>query len=128
MRLKTHREIDETLCGRLTRLEEGSAEVWLHTRRSMAVDREGLVHGGFLFGAADYAAMAAVNDPYVVLGSAETKFLAPVRVGQSVRFIARVRDERGKKRRVEVEGRVEGHKVFEGSFTCFVLERHVLEC
>jgi acyl-coenzyme A thioesterase PaaI-like protein len=127
MRLTTHRQIDETLCGLVTRLEEGGAEVWLHTRRSMAADERGLIHGGFLFGAADYAAMAAVNDPNVVLGSAETKFLAPVRLGESIRFVAEVREARGKKRRVGVVGTVEGRRVFEGCFICFVLERHVLE-
>jgi len=127
MKLRTHRQIDETLCGRVTRLEENEAELWLHTRESMVADDLGLIHGGFLFGAADYAAMAAVNDPYVVLGAAETRFLAPVRKGQSVRFIARVVEEKGKKRSVEVRGSVEGSEVFWGRFTCFVLERHVLE-
>ena len=36
---------------------------------------------GFIFGAADYAAMLAVNQPNVVLGAAETHFLKPSRVG-----------------------------------------------
>ena len=33
---------------------------------------------------ADYAAMLAVNDPFVVLGAAQTRFLAPVAVGERV--------------------------------------------
>ena len=33
-----------------------------------------------MFGAADYAAMLAVNDPNVVLGNAELRFVAPVEV------------------------------------------------
>jgi acyl-coenzyme A thioesterase PaaI-like protein len=48
----------------------------------MAVDDRGLVHGGFVFGLADHAAMLAVNDPNVVLGAASTRFLKPVRVGE----------------------------------------------
>ena len=127
MHLRTHRKIDESLCGRLGRLEEGWAEVWLSTYRRMVADEKGLVHGGFLFGAADYAAMAAVNDPHVVLGAAQTRFLAPVKVGQTVRFIAELRTVKGKKRTVTVTGDVEGQSVFEGEFVCFVLERHVLE-
>jgi len=43
----------------------------------MAVDQMGLVHGGFTFGAADFAAMAAVNDPNVVLVSSECRFFKP---------------------------------------------------
>jgi acyl-coenzyme A thioesterase PaaI-like protein len=40
---------------------------------------------------------------------------------------AAVTEEKGKKRIVEVEAFVEEKKVFEGSFTTFVPERHVLE-
>ena len=56
----------------------------LLTNRSMAVDETGLVHGGYIFGLADYAAMIAVNHPNVVLGSSEVKFLKPVRAGETV--------------------------------------------
>ncbi len=126
MHLRTHRQIDESLCGRVTALEEGFARVWLHTTQAMVADEKGLVHGGFLFGAADYAAMAAVNDPNVVLGAAEVRFLAPVRKGESVIFEARVAEQKGKRRRVKVAGSVEGRRVFEGSFDAFVLEKHVL--
>ncbi|WP_456393360.1 MaoC/PaaZ C-terminal domain-containing protein [Nitratifractor sp.] len=127
MTLETHKAIDESLCGRLTKLEENYAEVRLHTSAAMLADERGLIHGGFLFGAADYAAMAAVNDPYVVLGAAEVKFLAPVRHGQTVLFRAEITGAKAKKRLVLVTGECEGARVFEGSFTAFVLERHVLE-
>jgi uncharacterized protein (TIGR00369 family) len=115
------------LCGRLLELGEGSARVALDTVASMAVDARGLVHGGFVFGLADYAAMLAVNDPNVVLGAAETRFLKPIRSGDRVIAIARTLDTRGRKHDVRVEATVDSEKVFEGTFTCFVLERHVLE-
>jgi len=125
--LKTHLRIDESLCGKVIHTEEGKAEVWFHTSASMIADERGLIHGGFLFGAADYAAMAAVNDPNVVLGAAEVKFLAPVRHGQSVLFRAEVTQQKGKKRMVAVTGECNDIKVFEGNFTAFVLQKHVLE-
>ena len=78
-------------------------------------------------GAADYAAMAAVNDPYVVLGSSEVRFLAPVAKGQSVDFEATVTEERGKRRMVSVVGMCDGRRVFEGAFVAFVLVGYVLE-
>ena len=93
----------------------------------MSVDAQGLIHGGFVFGLADYAAMLAVNDPNVVLGAAETRFLKPVRVGDQVIATAETIKANGRKREVHVEAVVDSVKVFEGSFTCFVLERHVLE-
>ncbi len=127
MQLQTHLAIDESLSGRVVHLREGYAQVVLPTHRAMLADRQGLIHGGFLFGAADYAAMAAVNDPNVVLGAAEIRFLAPVRKGETVIFEAEVQSRKGKKRIVKVQGKVEGKKVFQGNFTAFVPDRHILE-
>jgi acyl-coenzyme A thioesterase PaaI-like protein len=126
MQLNTHLTIDTSLCGHVIKLQEKYAEVLLHTTRQMAADEKGLVHGGFIFGAADYAAMSAVNDPLVVLGAAASKFVAPVKVGDAVLCKASVVSEKGKKREVEVQAYVKDRLVFEGSFTTFVLEEHVL--
>jgi len=127
MELDTHLEIDKELCGTVVALSEGAATVELALSPRMGADAQGLVHGGFLFGAADYAAMAAVNDPFVVLGSAETRFLRPSRIGGRLVFEARVTESVGKKRKVEVTGRDEaGQEVFAGTFACFVLAAHVL--
>ncbi len=127
MQQNTHLSIDISLCGKVTKLEKNYAEVLLHTTRQMAADTHGLVHGGFLFGAADYAAMCAVNDPYVVLGAASSKFIAPVKAGDVVLCQAAVSSEKGKKKMVNVQAFVSGRLVFEGSFTTFVLDKHVLE-
>ena len=128
MDLKTHLGINRTLCGEVHSVDEGAAVVKIVTTREMVADDHDLVHGGFIFGAADFAAMAAVNDPNVVLGSAEVKFLKPTRCGESVTLRAKIAETVGKRRRVDVEGVDEGGaKVFSGVFTCFVLERHVLE-
>jgi len=93
----------------------------------MVADEKGLIHGGFIFLAADFAAMCAVNDPNVVLGAATSKFIAPVKVGATVLYRASVASEKGKKREVEVKAFVSDRLVFSGSFTTFVLESHVLE-
>ncbi|MCJ7764640.1 MAG: thioesterase, partial [Thiovulaceae bacterium] len=57
----THLKIDNSLCGEAVKIEQGLAQVRLVTTQQMAADSEGLVHGGFIFGAADFAAMCAVN-------------------------------------------------------------------
>lgn len=127
MRLNTHLGINRTLCGKLVSINEGTAVVKLDTTAEMAADDRGLVHGGFIFGAADFAAMAAVNDPFVVLGSAEVKFLKPSKCGDSLMLTAKVAETAGKRRIVDVEGVDDaGTKIFSGIFTCFVLEKHVL--
>ena len=128
MYLKTHLAINQSLCGQLLSIDEGIAIVKINTTSQMVVDDHKLVHGGFIFGAADYAAMAAVNDPNVVLGSAEVKFLKPAKSGDSVTLKARVGKVNGKRRLVDVEGvDADGSIVFSGIFTCFVLEKHVFE-
>ncbi len=126
MQLNTHLNINTSLCGKVIKLQENYAEVLLHTTQQMVADTQGLVHGGFIFGAADYAAMSAVNDPFVVLGASSSKFIAPVKVGDAVICKASVVSIKGKKAEVDVEAFVNEKLVFEGNFTTFVLPAHVL--
>jgi acyl-coenzyme A thioesterase PaaI-like protein len=123
----THLKIDPRLCGRPLELGEGRARVAFEPTPEMAADERGLVHGGFVFGAADYAAMLAVNHPNVVLGAAEVRFSLPCRVGEEL--IAEAERQSVDKRRHSVEVRVlrGSEEVLSGSFTCFVLDRHVLD-
>ncbi|MCA9515876.1 MAG: hypothetical protein KC635_13110 [Myxococcales bacterium] len=124
---RTHLAIDPTLVGVPGPLAAGRAEATLTATATMAADDRGLVHGGFTFGLADYAAMLAVNDPNVVLGGASTRFLAPVTVGEVMVARAEVREEKGKKRVVAVTVSVGERVVLEGELTCFVLAGHVLD-
>src|SRR5215470_18227802 len=102
---RTHDKIAPHLCGRPVALDAGRARVLLEATREMAADDRGLVHGGFAFGLADYAAMLAVNHPLVVLASSSVRFLAPTRVGERLVAEAKVVEEIGRKRRVQVEVR-----------------------
>ena len=123
----THLAIDRRLCGEPVELVDGSAVVRLTTVPEMKADERGLVHGGFLFGLADYAAMLAVNDPLVVLGSGGLRFLLPVVVGDVIEARAQVQSREGKR----VDARVALHRgeelVAAGDFVCFVPARHVLD-
>ena len=127
MEIATHQSIDQTLCGRPIVLNKGYSRVELNTLPSMAADPSGLVHGGFIFGLADYAAMIAVNHPNVVLGAADVKFLKPVKVGQIVQAEARIQEVQGKKHWVSVCVTHLEETVFQGMLTCFVLDKPVLE-
>ncbi|CAN2044016.1 PaaI family thioesterase [Candidatus Magnetomoraceae bacterium gMMP-1] len=127
MEIATHKNTDKELCGRPLELREGYCRVELLTTKNMTVDESGLVHGGFIFGLADYAAMLAVNHPNVVLGSSDVKFLKPVKLGDSVTAEARVTEIKGKKHKVDVLVKKEDVKVFEGLFICFILDKHVLD-
>jgi len=126
MDINTHQQIDSRLCGIPMMVAPDFSRVELTLDDTMKVDHCGLVHGGFVFGLADHAAMIAVNNPNVVLGAADVKFLKPVRVGESLVAEARVTVKKGKKQMVSVTVTRRGEAVFSGEFTCFVLEHHVL--
>jgi uncharacterized protein (TIGR00369 family) len=127
MQIITHQLINQNLCGEPLQVDVGHSWVKLHTTQDMAADQTGLVHGGFIFGLADYAAMIAVNHPNVVLGAADVKFLKPVRVDDSVTAEAHVQEVQGKKHWVAVSVKKETEVVFQGMFTCFTLSKHVLD-
>jgi len=93
----------------------------------MAADWRGLIHGGFTFGLADYAAMLAVNEPTVVPANATVKFLAPVVVGDRLEAEATVEQTDGKKRSVKVTVRRAGAAVMEGEFLAVVPDGHILD-
>ena len=127
MNIDTHKKINKKLVGTPTLVEKGiKSEVILKTIDEMAADEYDLIHGGFTYGLADYAAMLAVNHPNVVLGTSESKYIAPVKVGETLKAVANVNEVSGRKHTVSVEVFVGEKKVFEGNFKCYVLDKHVL--
>ena len=126
---KTHLSASVEFVGKVERMESGkNSRVSLTVNPKMAVDEKGLAHGGFAFGLADYAAMVAVNDPYVVLLSSQVRFLKPVIVGERLVAQAEITETDGKKRKVWCEVfNQDRQKVFEGEFLCLVLTQHLLE-
>lgn len=128
MEPRTHVAIDPTLCGRPRTLGPGTALVDFEALESMRADDAGLVHGGFVFGLADHAAMLAVNHPNVVLGAAAVRFEKPVVVGDRLTAHATLapNEDSSKKHRVDVEVRRDDELVMRGEFTCFCPSTHVL--
>ena len=126
---KTHLSVSAELVGKVEMIESGkSSRVNLSVDQRMAVDEKGLIHGGFTFGLADYAAMVAVNDPYVVLLSSQVRFLKPVALGEKITAQAQVREEEGRKKKVWCEVfNQDRQKVLEGEFLCLVLNQHILD-
>lgn len=127
MKPNTHLGIDTELCGTPTELSDGRAVVTLTTTTRMAADDKGLVHGGFAFGVADYAAMLAVNQPHVVLGKADVKFLKPVVAGEVITATATVVSTDGIRSKVQIEVVRGDDVVMTGEMLCLVPSHHVLE-
>ncbi len=126
---ETHLLASKELIGEVRRIEKGKcAEVSLIANEKMQVDAMGLIHGGFTFGLADYAAMVTVNDPFVVLVSSNVKFIKPVIVGDRLTAKSEVTEVKGTKKTVFCQVfNQRNEKVFEGEFVCVSLAKHVLE-
>ena len=86
--IQTHEKINQNLCGEIVKIEAGYVELRLTTLPEMVADEIGLIHGGFIFSAADYAAMLAVNERNVVLVASDCQFLSPVKFHDEVNFVA----------------------------------------
>lgn len=129
MEPRTHLLTSKEFVGSVKDIQtDRQATVVLKTTGAMGVDEKGLVHGGFTFGLADYAAMTAVNDPFVVLLSSQVKFLKPVKAGEELTALAVVAEKEGRKRKVKVEvANQSKERVFEGEFLCLILNKHVLD-
>lgn len=125
--IRTHVRADPRWVGRITAHGEGTARATVDALPEMAVDDRGLIHGSFVFGVMDLAAMVAVNHPNVVLGGSSLRLVAPVRVGDRVEAEATGGAVGARKREVQVTATVDGRPVAKGTFTCFVLDRHVLQ-
>ena len=123
----THLAIEPRLCGEPRELREGYCRVELTATAEMRADERGLVHGGFVFGLADYAAMLAVNEPMVVLGSAQVRFIKPVVTGETLVAEATVVERAGRKQIVAVDVERAGDLVFRGEFVCFIPDEHILD-
>jgi acyl-coenzyme A thioesterase PaaI-like protein len=123
----THLKINTKLCGEVVELAKGYAKVQLNTDAKMAADEEGLIHGGFIFGAADFAAMCAVNEPNVVLTGSTCRFIAPSVKGDVIDFEATIVEQEGAKAVVEVVGHCLGRDIFTASFKTYVTNEHVLK-
>jgi acyl-coenzyme A thioesterase PaaI-like protein len=127
---RTHLAIDRRLVGEPVELAPGRCRARLRTTAEMAADERGLVHGGFVFGLADYAAMLAVDEPNVVLAAADCRFLAPVVAGETLEAEAEAApagESGGRRRRVRVVVRRDATPVLEGDFLAAVPGRHVLD-
>jgi len=125
---KTHLAISAELVGTIEAMETGkSARVSLTTLPQMKADEQGLIHGGFTFGLADYAAMVAVNEPSVVLLSSSVKFLKPVIIGDRLTALARIQLIEGRKQKVWCDVfNQDQQQVLEGEFLCLIPNQPIL--
>ncbi len=125
--LNSHKKIRSSISGKITLLEQGHSKTVLQTTKEMVVDELGLIHSGFIFGAAEYAAIISINQENQVVVGSKNKFLAPAKEGDEIEFEAVAKFEDLRKREVKVTGHINEIKIFEGIFQIVILEQHILK-
>lgn len=108
------------VAGQLVDLELGKRGVSiLETNREMAFRRSGIVRGHHIFAQANSLAVAVIDAPAALTGSARLKFQQPVRVGDRVVAKASVRRTRQGRSLVVVTSYVKSEIVFSAQFIIF---------
>lgn len=125
--LNIHKRSNKAYVGKVVALEKNYSKVHLITTNDMITDELGLVHSGFIFSSADYTAATAINEENTVIIGSKVSFLAPAKSGDMVEFEARVKFEDLRKREIEVIGKINDIKVFQGTFYAVVLEKHIFK-
>ena len=121
-----YNKVNESFAGTLEEFKDGYARVYFVATNDMIADYKNMIHYAFIFGAANYAAMAAVNKRTMVLVTSKTNFLAPIAVNDEIIFEAKSHQKDTKKRNVHVVGIFNQVKVFEGEFIILILDKHPL--
>lgn len=92
----------------------------------MSLTRYNVIRGHYLFAQANSLAVAVVDAPHALTGSARVEFPHPARVGEVLMARARVLERRGRRFVVEVVTRVEEKAVFQGKFLILALDERTL--
>lgn len=94
----------------------------LDTDTSMGFANSNVVRGHHIFAQANSLAVALVDAPLALTGSAEIRYLNPVKTGERIVAKAYVLQVQGKKRIIRVESFVRERQVFRGEFILFCRE------
>ncbi len=125
--LKTHKNIHSNHSYKLLQLEKGFAQISINAQKSEMVDQNGIVYDGSIFSAANFCAMAAVNEAKMFLISAKVDFLNPIeQEDQEVIFEARARSNISGKKNIDVIAKVNDIIVFQGDFVAMKLDNKSL--
>lgn len=89
---------------------------FLEIAESMVLKRNNVARGHYLFAQANSLAVAVINAPVVLTGSARVRYKRPVLLGERVIAKATVKVQRGSTYLISVYSSVEEDMVFKGQF------------
>jgi acyl-coenzyme A thioesterase PaaI-like protein len=125
--LKTHKNIHINHGYNILKLDENYAKVSINTNKSETVDKSTTIYDGSLFSAANFCAMASINQESLFLLSANVEFLNQADSSDDdIVFVAKASNNLSGKKQIEVKGSVNDITIFQGSFTAIKLENNSL--
>ncbi|MCI6216935.1 MAG: PaaI family thioesterase [Helicobacter sp.] len=113
-------------CGSVLENSKNKASVSFVPNESMVSDideHSKLIHAGYIFNAASFAAMVAVNKKHSIMIAADVKFLSPIQLGHEIFFKAHALQHNTKKCEVKVEGFLLDIKIFDSIFHIAVFDK-----
>ncbi|RDU59536.1 thioesterase [Helicobacter marmotae] len=120
-------ELNANMVGDLLELYRNKALVRFVPSERMIMDENKMIHMGYVFNAASFAAMAAINKKHSVLIAADVKFLAPIELGHEILFKADAIQTDTKKCEVKVEGYLLDIKIFDSIFHIAVFDKKIFK-
>jgi acyl-coenzyme A thioesterase PaaI-like protein len=125
--LKTHKNIHTNHSYKLIELSDGYAKTSINSKKTETVDKENIIYDGSIFSAANFCAMAAINEEHTFLISANIDFLNQINIeDEEVIFEARAKANISGKKQIEVQGKVKDITVFLGDFVAMKLDNKSL--
>lgn len=115
------------LCGVIIRMSDEEVLIKFTPNEQMVGDENNLIHSGFIFNAANYAAMCLVNQAHSFTIGAEVQFLAPIELEQEMLFLATMKYANDKKYKVLVKGTLLDIKIFEATFHISVFDKQLFK-
>lgn len=125
--LTLYNELKSDLCGTIIKNDGEEVIVQFETNKQMISDKSNLIHPGFIFNAASYAAMCLVNQQNSLIIKSNVQFLAPLEFGQDVIFTATIQHASSKQYEVFVKGTLLEIKIFEGTFYISILDKEIFK-
>lgn len=120
-------EMPQNVVGEITELYRNKAIVRFVPTEKMIMDESKMIHAGFVFNSASYAAMVALNRKYSVIIASDVKFFAPIELGHEVIFKAEAVQSDTKKCEVKVEGFLLDIKIFDSMFHIAVFDKKIFK-
>lgn len=115
------------MCGSIIKMTYEEVITKFVPTKQMISDESNLIHSGFIFNAANYAAMCLVNQPHAITIGAEVEFLAPVEFEQEMMFLATIKQSNAKKFEINVKGTLLDIKIFEAIFHIAVFDKQLFK-